>query len=417
MKKQILSMATISLIAGTFTSASASEASSISLVDNLKVKGEIRTRYEMVDTDNTTSNANALTNRLVLGVGADLFDTDFVSGYVEMTDVHNANDNYNSTANGVAANVVADPEQTRLTQSYIDLKYGDTLLRVGRQMVNLDNQRFIGAVGWRQMPQTFNAYTLVNSSVENLTLTGAYVTQVNKIFAEDSAAGDSASTETVLLNANYKVSKELTATVYGYFVEDFGNTYGLSLTGKTALNDIKLNYRAEYATLTDATFESTSTDVKNDASYYNLELGMNMNGILASLNYEFQSGKSTTDASTEGKTFSTPLGTNHKFNGWADQFLSTPTQGLIDMNLMVGYKSADLGVFKAIYHDFSSDKDSINYGTELDLLYTRAIPVVKGLTGLIKYADYNADDSAASGNPKATDTQKLWVMLDYKFKN
>jgi len=392
----------------------------ISIVDNVKVKGEIRPRYEMVDTDNTVNNANAVTNRLMLGVSGDLFGTDWLSAYAEMTDVHNANDNYNSTNNGGGSgnvNVVVDPEQTRLTQSYLDFKYNKTLLRAGRQMVNLDNQRFVGAVGWRQMPQTFNAYALVDNSIENLNLMAAYVTQVNTIKAGDA---NSASTETVLLNAKYKVMDALSVTGYGYLVEDFGDTYGLALTGKPKLSDsMTLNYRAEYATLGDASFETSGTNINNDANYINAELGVNMSGILAQVGYEFQSGKSTSDVSAENKTFSTPLGTNHAFNGWADKFLTTPAQGLVDANVMLGYKSKQVGVVKAIYHDFSSDQDSVDYGSEIDLLYKRAIPNVKGLTGMLKYANYSGGDSVASGNSLAlaTDTQKFWVMLDYKFSN
>jgi hypothetical protein len=408
MKKQVLSIVAGTLLAGTFGTLSAAEGESgLGLIDNVKVKGQIRPRYEMVDTNNATSNANALTNRLVLGVSADLAGTDLLSGYVEMTDVHNANDNYNSTANGATGhNVVADPEQTRVTQAYVDLKLNKTTLRAGRQMVNLDNQRFVGAVGWRQMPQTFNAYALMDKSIEGLALMGAYVTQQNKIFAEGSAAGDSADTETVLLNANYKISDALNVSAYGYLIGSTHDTYGIALTGKVPAGDMKVAYRAEYAMQTDASMETGSNGKPDaDADYMNLEASINMNGVLAGAGYEVLSGAEGTDT-----TFSTPLATLHKFNGWADKFLATPTDGLVDMHAMVGYKSKSLGLFKAIYHDFSSDVGSTDYGTELDLLYKRAIPGVKNLSGLVKYADYDADTYSV-------DTQKFWVMLDYKFSN
>ncbi|MFT5806450.1 MAG: hypothetical protein ACI9LG_000713 [Moritella dasanensis] len=38
--------------------------------------------------------------------------------------------------------------------------------------------------------------------------------------------------------------------------------------------------------------------------------------------------------------FATPLATLHKFNGWSDQFLNTPTQGLADLYLSVSSKVA-----------------------------------------------------------------------------
>ncbi|PHR56910.1 MAG: hypothetical protein COA44_07320 [Arcobacter sp.] len=404
-----MSLATAIMVSVGTLNAQAAE-DGISIFDNIKVKGEIRPRYEMVDESNPKPNANALTNRLMLGVNADLFGTDWLSTYVEMTDVHSLNNNYNGLdGKGQANSIVADPEQTRLTQSYLDLKYKKTLLRAGRQMVNLDNQRFIGAVGWRQMPQTFDAVAIVDNSIENLNFMAAYVTQVNTIFADGGPKTNSASTETVLLNAKYKVMDALSVTGYGYLVEDFGDTYGLALTGSPKISDgLTLNYRAEYAMLGDASFETSGTNTDNDADYMNVELGVNMSGILAEVGYEVQSG--TSAGSTSNDTFSTPLGTNHGHNGWADLFLATPTEGLVDMDIMVGYKSKDLGLVKAIYHDFTSDVESIDYGTELDLLYKRAIPGVNGLTGMLKYADYSADDFGV-------DTQKFWAMLDYKFSN
>jgi len=381
-----------------------------SLMDNISVKGEIRPRYEMVDDDNAKSNANAVTNRLVIGVKADLLGTDWLSGYAEMTDVHNVNDNYNSTDNGQAGHsVVVDPAQTRLTQSYLDFKLNKTLFRVGRQLVVLDNKRFVGAVNWRQMPQTFDAYALVDNSLENLNLLAAYVSQVNTIKAGDS---DSFNTDTVLLNAKYKVKDALSITGYGYLIGSVHNTYGLALTGKAA----SVNYRVEYAKQADASLETANQGKPDaDADYINLQADMNMSGLLVGAQYEVLSGTESADKTA----FTTPLATLHAFNGWADKFLATPAAGLVDMSLMVGYKSKSFGVAKAIWHDFSSDVSSIDYGSELDLLYKRAVPGVKNLSGMVKAAMYSAGDSVAAGNSAAlaTDTTKVWLMLDYKFSN
>ncbi len=451
--KNVIKMSLVAAVVAGMSSVSAQAADGISIFDNVKVKGEIRPRYEMVDADKQLGgatpgtvakkgNANAMTNRLVLGVGADLFGTDWLSTYVEMTDVHALNkQNFNSSNNGVTdKNIVADPEQTRLTQAYLDFKFAGAKLRTGRQMINLDNQRFIGAVGWRQMPQTFDAHTLTYNGVENLNLFASYVYQTNRIFADEASSAKTGKfdSESLLLNAKYKVMDALTVTAYGYLLSnraesasassvtaDNADTYGIALTGKPKLGDITLNYRAEYAMMTDGSFDAGNTpslDEEHDADYMNLELGMNMSGILAGIGYEVQSGMTNAelaDPNQKNKTFSTPLGTNHKFNGWADVFLSTPDNGLEDLNLMVGYKSKQVGVIKAVYHKFDSAEESISYGTEFDLLYKRAIPGVKGLTGMLKYANYSADDSYAQGNPagQSEDVSKFWAMLDYKFSN
>ena len=55
--------------------------------------------------------------------------------------------------------MVADPKGTELNQGYVQYKGIDNVgLKLGRQRINLDNQRFIGGVGWRQQEQTFDAF-------------------------------------------------------------------------------------------------------------------------------------------------------------------------------------------------------------------------------------------------------------------
>jgi hypothetical protein len=396
------------------------QAEGVDILSNIKADGQVRARYEMVDKDNTTPNANAFTNRLAIGVGADLLGTDWLSAYAQMTDVRALNDNYNDDSfdNGQETHqVVADAEQTRLTQAYIDVKMGKTKFRMGRQVINLDNQRFVGAVDWRQMPQTFDAYTLTDSSIENLNLFASYVNQVNRIFADEAGAKTKNwDTRTLLLNASYKVMDELKVTAYDYMIghgtggaTGGSDTYGLALTGDVKVSDgVKVNYHAEYATQTDASMENSgfnSSDSDVDADYMNFKLGADVSGFLVCAQYEVLSGTDGTDGNT---AFSTPLATLHAHNGYGDIFLTTPAKGLEDMALSLGYKSKEFGMLKATYHDFTSEVDSIDYGTELDVVYTRAIPGVNGLNGMLKVVDYDADTYSI-------DMTKFVAMLDYKF--
>ena len=409
------------------------QAEGLDVLSNIKANGEIRARYEMVDANDVTNNANAnaLTNRLRLGVGADLFGTSWLSGYAEMTDVRALNNNYNDGYAGNGAekhDTVADSEQTRLTQAYVDAKYGQTKLRLGRQMINLDNQRFVGASAWRQMFTTFDAITLTNSTIKNLDLFASYVTQVNHVGYDDTR-----DTRSVLLNASYKVMPELKVTVYDYMIgtgtvassnntthsqTNIGcDTYGIALTGDiNVAQNAKVSYRAEYAIQTDPTMENQghSSSGKNvDADYMNLEVNANVNGILAGVGYEVLSGTNDTDNKTG---FKTPFYSAHPFNGWADIFAATPDHGLEDLSIMLGYTSKDFGTLQAVYHDFKAEAFNVNYGTEVDVMYTRAIPGVNNLTGMLKYADFNVDKEwvAAAGASKV-DVTKFIAMLTYSF--
>lgn len=434
MKKIVkMSLATAIMMSAGVASLSAGD---VEILSNVKAKGLIKSRYEMVDQTNANgtapANANAFTNRLTVGASADLFGTDWLSAYAEMTNVSALNKNYNSLTNGQTAHAtVNDAEQTRLTEAYIDAKYGKSKVRFGRQRINLDNQRFIGSVDWRQMPQTMDAVSFMDNTVNNLDIFASYITQRNTVFGNSHVNG-SLDTRDLLANISYKVMPELKVTAYSYMIGSTGltptatngdrmghDTYGVALTGDIKAGSAKINYRAEYATQDKASMKNSGVNVRNDADadYMNLEVGANVNGVLFGLQYEELSGTNGTDGKT---AFKTPYSTLHAHNGWADVFLGnggTPLKGLTDANIMLGYTSKDFGTFKAIYHDFTSEIGSINYGTEVDAIYTRAIPGVKNLDGMLKYADYRAKDSVAQGNYTTTaiDRTVFWAMLTYAF--
>lgn len=403
MKRLLLSVAAMPLILGGLSMDAYAE-DGFNILSDVKFSGEIRPRYEYADIkDNTKDAANAFTARTSLGIGAKLLEVDGLSAYLEGTSVNNFGyDNYNSTANAKTQyDIIVDPQQARMTQAYIDYKLDKTLIRAGRQDVNIDNQRFIGTVNWRQMKQTYDAITVVDHSFENLSLLGAYVYGYQTV--KDLPTTDTAS---LLLHASYKVMDELTLTAYDYMLASISDTYGVALTGDIDAEGAKLTYRAEYAKQTDPSLEYQVKNVKADAEYYNLDLGANISGVLAGVNYE-SLGKAQGSA-TRG--FWTPLATLHAFNGWADVFLgSTNNAGLNDANARLGYTEKGFGKLLAVYHKFDAQTGSNkDLGSEIDVMYTNAIPGMKNLKGLVKYAGYFKGDT---GNDKDV----AWLMLDYTF--
>jgi hypothetical protein len=64
----------------------------------------------------------------------------------------------------------------------ITANFGDTTLVLGRQLI--DSPMF-GSFDWLLAPSAFEAYTIVNKSVENLTLVGTYVTKVRTVNGGD----------------------------------------------------------------------------------------------------------------------------------------------------------------------------------------------------------------------------------------
>ncbi|WP_457749189.1 hypothetical protein [Sulfurimonas sp.] len=415
MRKLLLSMAALPLVIGGL-SVSASAADGINILDNIKLKGEIRPRYESVDDGTTNANANAYTVRTKLAATANLLGVDGLSATVGIISVNNMGSheyNWNTTNYTDGTNryaTVMDPQKAMISNAEINYTVNDTTLHAGRGQVNLDNQRFIGTVGWRQFERSYDTVFVANNSIKNLSVLAAWVYGYQGVV--DAPTVD---TNSVLLHAAYTVMPELKVTAYDYMLAGIHDTYGLALTGKVNASIAKLNYRAEYALQKDSTMEINNSNGKADAYYYNLDLGANVSGILAGVNYEFLSGSTGTDGKT---AFTTPLATGHKFNGWADKFLSTPLGGLKDFNVRLGYTAKGLGKLLAVYHDFTADKNmatstgvSDDLGSEFDIVYTNKIPGVNGLTGLLKYADYSKGTIIGYTN----DVKKAWVGLDYKF--
>ncbi len=417
MKKMLLSMAAVPLMVGSL-SVSASADDGINILNDVQVKGEIRPRFETAQvSQNQKDRANAFTTRTHLVVTGGLLGVEGLTATVGLQGVNNFGytDYAPANTNGTKQyDTIMDPQGAMLSEASLDYTIDKTAMHVGRSQINLDNQRFIGTVGWRQMERSYDTVYAANSSVKNLSLLAAYV------YGYAGVSGTTTTdTNSVLLHAAYTVMPALKVTAYDYMLANIHNTYGLALTGKINTKMAKLNYRAEYALQNNATMElgkQTPTTGKANADYYNLDLGANISGILAGLNYEVLGANADykDDGATKQNAFSTPLATGHKFNGWADKFLATPAGGLQDANIRLGYKAKGLGKVLAVYHDFSSVEDmnsKSDLGSEFDAVYVNAIPGFKNLKGLVKYAYYMSGDVA--GYTK--DVTKGWVQLDYKF--
>ncbi len=110
------------------------------------------------------------------------------------------------------------------------------------------------------------------------------------------------------------------------------------------------------------------------------------------------------DDTVANEAFRTPLATLHKFNGWANQFLSTPAAGLSDAHLTFKAVPGDF-IIQARYHDFEADSGSQDYGTELDFQF--GYKFTKRFRGDLYFADFSGKD----GLPDVT---KVWVQAYFK---
>lgn len=370
-----------------------------------KLSVDLRYRFEFVDQDGFEKNANASTLRFRLGYTTKEFYGFSIHADLETIQVVGI-ERYNSTDNGKDEYpVVADPPDSELNQAYLDFtRLDETVFRLGRQRIKLDNERFIGNVGWRQNEQTFDAFTVLNTSFVNTKLTFHYIRNVNRIFGEHHSTRSNTRLNGYVLHGKYTFSLG-NAIAYVHFFdyvhapERSHQNYGLRFEGGYDLSQsTRLLYQAEFATQHDL----KDGDVKINANYLLLELGCDWNDLKIQIGYEELGGDGIYG-------FSTPFATLHKFNGWTDKFLVTPDYGLVDKYILLGYQVDILGrilVLKGAYHSFSSDSGGMKYGSEIGLL--AQMDVWDGFNVLVKYAGYSAKDYA-------TTTQKFWIALRYWF--
>ena len=368
----------------------------------------LRYRFEFVDQDGFSQDANASTLRTRLNYKTAIWNK--WSFFIEADNVTELIfDDFNSGSGTSSADrsiypVVADPNGTEINQAWINYAFTDKAgFKLGRQRILLDNQRFVGGVGWRQNEQTYDAISISAKSGGKGNFFYAFVDNVNRIFGDDVAAGDHEQ-DTHLVNFTWPVAEKLKLGLYYYAIDNKDlasfstQTAGLRLSGKHTLSESKFNWGLEWADQSD----NANNTVDYSANYLRLDAGLALEKVSLSAGYEVLEG----DDSRAGASFRTPLATLHAFNGWADQFLGTPNDGLEDFFLGIAGKTAGYG-WKLVWHDFAAESGGRDFGQELDASVSRKLTDRLGL--LLKGAFFDAD------SPSFRDTTKVWLMLTANF--
>ncbi|MCC7197916.1 MAG: alginate export family protein, partial [Gammaproteobacteria bacterium] len=299
---------------------------------------DLRYRFETVDQDGILEEAEASTLRMRMTLSSGVVAG--FSGVAEVDDVETVfSDDYNSTRNGKTQYPqVADPTGFDLNQLYVQYAgLPKTVVRLGRQRIKLDNERFIGGVAWRQNEQTFDAFLVENKGLSKTTLTYGYIDEVRRIFGpDDGSPPASLDAAAHVLNARVAGLPIGNFTAYDYYLDIetqpqlASNTVGMRLDGSRKITPTaSFTYALEYARQTDV----GDNPAQIDAYYSLLEIGAKVGAVGVNAGYEVLSGEAGTYSATLNPAFQTPLATLHKFQGWADKFLTTPSAGIRDYYL------------------------------------------------------------------------------------
>ena len=374
---------------------------------------DARIRYEGIDQAGIASRADAITARVRAGFEAKAGALVLLA---EGEGTLAIGGDYNSGVNGrTSYPLVGDPQTIELNR--LQLQYRGlpkTVITVGRQRINLDDQRFVGSVAWRDNEQTFDAARIEWSGVKNLKADLTYSWSDRTIWGVDGGNRFGPARLRSIGGNNVFANLALTTSVgtltgFTYLIDqdelltlaNSSATYGARFAGaRTFKSKAKLRYTISYARQNDYHRNPN----RYTANYYAGELG------LAVKEFSLGGGIEVLGANSGAAltSFQTPLATLHKFNGWADKFLVTPPDGLVDGYGSMGYGWKKVGridaiTLAAVYHRFGSDRMGRLYGDEIDL---SASAKVKRYTIVLKYADYRASGFA-------TDTRKFWASLEW----
>lgn len=377
---------------------------------------DLRLRSETVDQDPIVNEARAITLRARLGFETGkAWDTSLL---VEGEGVVPQRSDYRPDPllpRNATYPVVADPEGYEINRLQLtNTTLPGTTVTIGRQRITLDDQRFVGNVGWRQNEQTFDAVRVVNKSVKDLVIDVSYFDQVNRVFGPESPQGRYDS-DSYLINVGYqtKIGK---ITGFAYLL-DFGNlplvpaavrdstaTYGLRFAGEVPAGKVKFGYAASYATQSD--YEDNPLTF--DLFYKMVEFSATFNQFNAAVGTEILEGDVVGTNLTKG--FTTPLATLHKFQGWADKFLTTPGNGIEDRYANLGATFKKLGPVDSLSvvasrHEYEAERIDADYGSEWNLSVAAK---VKRVTAMVKWADYTQGVPAVG-----RDTEKLWFQVEF----
>jgi hypothetical protein len=381
-----------------------------SLIGNGTAWIDMRYRYENVMQDGLPHQAHANTLRTRVGYKTGVYEN-FQFGMELQNNTVLGSESFNDTINGkTTIPVIADPqEDLALTQAYVKWQgLTKTDLAFGRQVINLDNQRWVGRVDWRQLGQTFDSVTVASKILPNAELFYGYVFHVNRVFGTRPATGIW-DTSTHLINASYQPFDWLKVVGYGYLLDiqesatSSSNTFGFRAEGKHPLmENLAALYAGEFAHQTDA----ANNTVDYGLNYYVVEPGLNWKQQLTGkVGYEVLEGNGT-------RAVQASLGTLHAFNGWADKFLVTPNGGLEDLYVSAAYTFKGIAphidgtTVKVIWHDYNANNSGAHYGNEWNAEIAQTF--FSHYTLGLKYADYQADSLF-------TDTRKVIATVQMKY--
>ena len=301
--------------------------------------------------------------------------------------------------------LLPDPRFTGVNQVHVEYAGVEGLrVRAGRQVVRIDNQRWVSDNDFRQIPQLFDGVRATYAAFDNAQLQGGYFTRVRD------TSGTTSDLKLGILNTAWNPWPGQALSAYAYFHDQpetanftgfADNSYRVAgVRAEGALRrgcPIEIPYLAEFAQQK----PHAGGDARIDARYWRVGAGLATNAWTVRLDHE-------TKGSNAGQYgMQMPLTDFYAFNGWTLHFFTTPRAGLRDSWLTARHAVGPV-TFYGEAHRFKSDFGGLDYGREKDLGVTwEALPNV-----IVRLQHARYDPGAGSPAPRI---RKTWLTIAYAF--
>lgn len=297
--------------------------------------------------------------------------------------------------------VTNNKDNVDIHQAYIQIErlwHDGVGCKVGRFEVNIGNQRVFGAVDWSRVGRAWDGAVLWYDQ-RDFRLSGYWLKRL-----ELNDTLDNRDFDITGLHAHFK---DISLELFGFYEYDADeldenrettrhnklNRFNIGLYYKDTQDDVDYEVTAVYQSgdQSDPTADDPD-DVDISALMMAGEIGYTFdarkNNLRLAAGFDYTSGDDTPDNRSHS-AYNNLYYTGHKFRGYMDYFIGSPSHGLLDLILRAAFDPDPLWTVKGDLHFFKATAEYVDYlddetkdiGSEFDVtVITTSVPGVL-LTG------------------------------------
>ncbi len=351
-----------------------------------------RPRIGYVESDQDARELSALVRLRVLSGWTDKLSTLVEVDHVEL----GWEDEFSNGENLNGKPVIPDVAGTDLNQALLRYSLTNSFqLALGREALNLGNERFVGTNSFWQNEQTLDIAGFRYGFGDASFMSYRYLDNANRIFGDDAGHYLDSGQRPARFLGDHEHQSHL---LFAEFKEwDYSQVqayyFDMNIKDARAMSNKTLGVRYEFRQRMDAVRTQAHAEVAlqerpevNEGAiipYYNFGVGLGYGSSEVSINLELL-------GENDNNSFMTPLSSLHDFNGWADKFLVTPETGLRDYFAQYIWRKNLLKI-DARYHLFYEADSSSTIGKELDVGCSIKFDTKNTL--LLTFADFSTSDA------------------------